>query len=427
MTDRQHERHWWYFRINGKISGPYAAGLVTRYILLGRIGMDDEQKARLFSAFSQADSSITRRFGGTGLGLTICKKLVELMQGTIEVSSELGQGSEFTCRLVLAVDPEPHEATALPREQRRLLIADASAASRAALQAYCQSWGWICEEVDSVAAVRARLARAEPPVDVLIFNANLEQADELDQRSATMPCIKLVGKVSRDEMLVVPAFANRLVVVSKPVTASILLDSVSDAISRFSDEQPLLRSTAPVQLARLDGARLLLVEDTPSNQVIIVGILEQAGARVDIAANGVEALECLRTVQSYDAVLMDVQMPVMDGFTATRKIREELQLSIPIIAMTAGVLAFERQQCIESGMDDFVGKPLDIPIMLSTIAQYVPRREPGPAPTADPVPGPDAEQAVAAGEHSPAPVKAGVFDPETTSGRSRQGAGLSEA
>jgi len=243
---------------------------------------------------------------------------------------------------------------------------------------------------------------------VLIFNQNLDTAEALDALAMTLPSIKLVGHVSRDKLSNSPLSSNKLVMLSKPITSSILLDGISEALGRFTNESALVKQRPTVELARLDGVHLLLVEDTPSNQVIIMGVLEQAGAHVDVADNGAECLQRLRDDSvSYDAVLMDVQMPVMDGFTATRKIRDELQLTVPIIAMTAGVLAFERQQCIDSGMDDFIGKPLDIPTMLKTISRYVSVRAP------------QAEPAVVVAEVLPSTqpsTKQGVFDPERIMG-----------
>jgi len=368
------------------------------------IGMNQEQKARLFHAFAQADSSITRRFGGSGLGLTICRKLVQLMEGEISVRSEPGQGSEFSCRLVLELDTEADTSLAAARTPQRVLLADSCEESAHAMMSSFQRWGWSCRRVSAVGDVQ--LALEQEPCDVLIFNQSLDNGNVLDGMARTMPTVKLVG-ISHEELLSLRDSRNQLIQLSKPVTAAQLLDGIGEALAHFASERPVLPLAPTEKLPRLDGARLLLVEDTLSNQTIIIGILEQVGATVDVDTNGVQALARLARYQGevpYDAVLMDVQMPEMDGFTATRKIREELGLDIPIIAMTAGVLAFERRQCIESGMNDFVGKPLDIPAMVATIARYVPTRA-----AATPVRTP-----AAAGSAAPAtlPVQPGVFNPE---------------
>ncbi|RLT92251.1 PAS domain S-box protein [Ketobacter sp.] len=369
------------------------------------IGMDQEQQARLFNAFSQADTSITRRFGGTGLGLTICKKLVELMHGQISVHSAPESGSEFRCQLLLELDPNA-TAAAAPLAGKRILLADSNAASVAALTSWCEHWGWPCDSVGSLVELETRLAERAGDYDVLVSNQNLAGADGTERLQVALPHVKLVGNLSREELRRISMRSNKVVALSKPVTTATFLDAVDEACQRYTDQADQRKPVASKALTRLDGARLLLVEDTPSNQTIIVGVLEQVGAIVEVVNNGAEAVERLQTCGDpalYDAVLMDVQMPVMDGFTATQKIRGDLQLSVPIIAMTAGVLAFERKQCIDSGMNDFVDKPLDIPRMLETIARYVPQRAAMPLLQEKPP--------TAAAEDSPATI-AGVFNPE---------------
>lgn len=380
------------------------------------IGMSQDQQDRLFTAFSQADTSITRRFGGTGLGLTICKKLVELMQGTISLSSQPGVGTEFFCQLTLAVDTTKHDAnvesTAL--DSKRVLIADRNLDSQQALRTYCESWGWQCVVVSSVEDVFKKIGETHyiDVFDVLVCNQNLLNVDHLLELAGDIPCVKLVGMIAKEEVIAQRADNTKLVLLAKPVTASSLLDGINEALARF------FHPSMPVQIRRhgalqdLSGARILLVEDTLSNQTIIISALEQARASVQVANNGEEAIACLRkaepAAQNFDVILMDVQMPVMDGFTATRVIREELHIAIPIIAITAGVLAFERQQCIESGMTDFIGKPLDIPTMLATIAKYIPKTG-----RQQSVPGAVGKVVL---EHAPVAdtpeVKDGVFNPE---------------
>jgi CheY-like chemotaxis protein len=143
--------------------------------------------------------------------------------------------------------------------------------------------------------------------------------------------------------------------------------------TRGRDEAPGLADTGPALLA---GVRILLVEDNPINQVVARGLLEQVGAHVTVAEDGAVAVALLRDRDggvAYDLVLMDVQMPVMDGFTATRTIRDELQLGLPVIAMTAGVMASEREQCIAAGMNDFIGKPIDVEQMFETVVRHLGR------------------------------------------------------
>jgi PAS domain S-box-containing protein len=254
------------------VAAPLAAGKIClRFTVRDTgIGMDMEQQSRLFSAFNQADASTTRRFGGTGLGLAICRRLAELMGGSISVRSMPGDGSEFVVTLPFA-------------------LADA----------------------DAVPALPTPAWHGEPAqVEAATMR---EPAQEPAQESA------------------------------------------------HSDQE----------MPRLQGLRLLLVEDHPLNQIVARGMLEHAGATVDVAENGQLAVERLRAhAEDYDIVLMDVQMPVMDGFEATRHIREKLRLTLPILAMSAGVMQSEQASCIAAGMNDFIPKPVDIEEMLDVISRH---------------------------------------------------------
>jgi CheY-like chemotaxis protein len=185
----------------------------------------------------------------------------------------------------------------------------------------------------------------------------------LRQLSA-MPVICMVNAYARGRLMRQMEASGAAAFLTKPVTASNLFDAVQTAMARLQTGD----GDAPVspQPAAFGGVHILLVEDNQINQNVAKGILEQAGAMVSVADNGEAAIEMLRA-GGYDLVLMDVQMPVMDGFTATRFIREELGLTLPVIAMTAGVMESEREQCIAAGMDDFIAKPIDVEQMFGTI------------------------------------------------------------
>ncbi|RLP54669.1 MAG: PAS domain S-box protein [Ketobacter sp.] len=356
------------------------------------IGMSDEQKARLFSAFSQGDSSITRRFGGTGLGLTICQKLIEMMGGTIEMHSSEETGTEFVCTMQLEyVVPGTNQAGAkrdvfgqqqLERDQRqdaslRVMLVDGNYSSQNSIKRYFEHWCWQVEVVSDLNEAEAGLAdQRRDAIDVLVFNQNVRGVDALDRFADKMPCVKLITTLAKEDFIHQQMNSGKLILLSKPVTASGLFEGITEARSRFnSDALPRAVYVEEQLRPKLSGARILLVEDNPLNQTIALGVLDQTDAKVDVVNNGEEAVQKIQAVKKpFDLVLMDVQMPVMDGFTATRIIREQLQLEIPIIAMTAGVLAFERQQCIESGMNDFIGKPINVDSMILTIAKYLPNQ-----------------------------------------------------
>ncbi|MFM9435941.1 two-component system, sensor histidine kinase and response regulator [Janthinobacterium sp. CG_23.3] len=361
------------------------------------IGMDAEQQQRLFSAFSQADASMTRRFGGTGLGLAICRRLVELMGGAIEVRSALGAGSEFCVTLPLAVRADPAQAAG-PRlggqpGARRLLVVDDNQTSREYLCKTIRAWQWQADGAASGAqALDCLLAQHAAGVryDAVLADWQMPGMDGLATMRAmrerlprpAVPVIVMVSAFGRGKLMQDAAAAEADAVLLKPVTASSLLDTLHEALARRSgglgaDVDAVLLAPAPAEDAaeaaypRLDGVRLLLVEDNMLNQLLARTILEQAGAVVDTVDDGAKAVERLRgAAADYALVLMDVQMPVMDGFAATRLIRGELGLALPVLAMTAGVMLEERERCLACGMSDFIAKPLDVRPMLETIARH---------------------------------------------------------
>ncbi|MDK2126589.1 PAS domain S-box protein [Parachitinimonas caeni] len=344
------------------------------------IGMTSEQLERLFSAFSQADTSITRRFGGTGLGLVISKSLVQLMGGQIGVSSQPGEGTEFwfTLPLQRVADTRP----ARSQNPLNILVVDDNDTCRSALSSMVQSWGWHCDTAvsgeQSVHRVRQRHAEGKA-YDAILIDYRMPGMDGVTTARALLsirrtPVLLMVNAYGRDLLAQTPGVELTDGVLLKPITGSSLLDAIMQARQQQTQTtEAAAEPSPPTQPAnRLDGARLLLVEDNTVNQAVACGILRQAGAHVDVAGDGQQALDRLReTPDGWDIVLMDVQMPVMDGFTATRLIRSELKLNhLPIIAMTAGVLPAEREQCRVAGMDDFIPKPLDVPEVFKALGRH---------------------------------------------------------
>jgi len=336
------------------------------------IGMTDEQMARLFSPFVQGDLSTTRRYGGTGLGLTISKGLIELLGGGVAVQSQPGQGSTFQFTLPFQLAPQAGPLrTAQPRH---LLLVDDNATSLSYLEMTLQAWGWTSVSVGSGAEALAHLCSGAR-FDAVLVDWQLPDMTGAALISAVrqefcVPLVCMVNAFGRSKLNVEMSEGTAPEFLTKPVTASSLFDAVQTVLASPAALSATLTTSAAPQL--LAGARLLLAEDNLINQAVARGILEQAGALVTVAADGEQALELLRSGQQFQLILMDVQMPVMDGYTATRAIRAELRLSLPVIAMTAGVMASEREQCVAAGMDDFIGKPVDVEQMLATILRHLP-------------------------------------------------------
>jgi signal transduction histidine kinase/DNA-binding response OmpR family regulator len=334
------------------------------------IGMSDEQLSRLFIPFTQGDLSTTRRYGGTGLGLTISKGLIEMLGGAMLVKSAPGKGSEFQFTLPLKAVDEGEPVVAGGR--LHVLVVDDNRTSRDFLGKIIQTWKW---SSDSAASGEEALAllRSGRSYDFALVDGAMPGMDgpetmrALRQLSA-MPVICMVNAYARGKLMQQAAASDAAAFLTKPVTASSLFDAAQTAMARVQTgdgDAPL--SPRP---ATLGGVHILLVEDNAINQNVARGILEQAGATVSVADNGEVAIELLRA-GGYDLVLMDVQMPVMDGFSATRLIREDLGLKLPVIAMTAGVMESEREQCIAAGMDDFIAKPIDVELMFGTIRRHL--------------------------------------------------------
>ena len=354
------------------------------------IGMTPQQQEQLFTAFSQGDQSITRRFGGTGLGLAISKHLIHMMGGDIAVASSEGKGSRFWFSV-------PFEALAQPNEERRkpalgqlrLLVADDNRTTRELIVKLIEAWGWAADEVDSgFAAIELYRERLESrqPYDVVLADWHMPVMDGLAtakaiRQAATgqrQPIVVMVNAFARNHLEEISSAAEADVVLMKPITGSSLFDALHQALSAKQDgEQHIALQQTGNELA---GVHFLLVEDNHLNQAVARGILEHMGATLDVVGDGLQAVERLRMESlRYDIVLMDMQMPVMDGFSATHIIRTELRLQLPVIAMTAGVLASERERCMTAGITDFIAKPVVVEEMMEVINRHLPKRPTVPA------------------------------------------------
>ena len=368
------------------------------------IGIAPETQEAIFEAFSQADSTTSRRFGGTGLGLAICRRLVELAGGRIWVESEPGRGSTFRVAIrmgraaVEAGAPEPPPG--LPKGLKGL-VADDIATARRGMMAMIAPFGWLAVEAASGAQAVAEIDRAleSEPFDLLLLDWSMPDVggrEVVRYLKANRP----PGEIPL--ILVVTAFEYERVrrdsdddpliraVLTKPVTPSTLMDAVAVALPAGNTAASGAPFAGCAPGAPLDGLSLLVVEDNSINQTVARRILEAGGAMVTVAANGIEALKALTAADPlFDAVLMDIQMPGMDGYDATRAIRLDLELpDLPIIAMTANALPSDRERCLAAGMNDHIGKPFDVGQMTAVVARHAglcrhPRK---PPPTSDATP-----------------------------------------
>ncbi|WP_432377950.1 CHASE domain-containing protein [Duganella sp. P38] len=340
------------------------------------IGIPPDRLAQLFAPFSQADASMTRRFGGTGLGLAISRRIAALMDGAIDVRSTQGAGSEFILTVPLQTGVEAaHERMATVQH---LLVVDDDSTSADYLCRTIRARGWSCDSAATGEQALALLRRREARYDAVLVDWNMPgmsglatmQAIRADDSIGRMPVILMISAFGQGKLLHTDGAQAADAVLLKPLTGSRLAETLQQLQAHGRDAVPAADADAG---QRLDGVRILLVEDNPVNQLVASTMLGHAGALVNTVDNGRLAVDHLRTeAQRYDLVLMDVQMPEMDGFEATSLIRDELGLHLPVLAMTAGVLASEREHCLACGMNDFIAKPIDVEEMLRVIARNLP-------------------------------------------------------
>ncbi len=354
------------------------------------IGIQPDKLGRLFQAFSQIDPSTTREYGGTGLGLAISKRLAELMGGRMWAESEgPGKGAtfHFTITAVTAVSPIPNRwhSRQPALAGKRILIVDDNATNRRILSLQTKAWGMIPVEAASPGAALALLAQGKR-FDLGILDVHMPEMDGVELAAALcqqhqqnghhFPLILLtsLGYENRPELEAVECFAAYL---TKPVKPSPLYDVLIQALhASCCDEAEQIAAAPqlpndPITPLPYDTPlplRILLAEDVAVNQKFALLALEEMGHTADVAANGLEVLEAMAR-QSYDIILMDVQMPVMDGLEATRRIRSSGMEQPYIIAMTANAMQGDREMCLEAGMDDYISKPVYLEELQSALAR----------------------------------------------------------
>lgn len=368
------------------------------------IGLTPEKAENLFKPFQQADSSTTRKYGGTGLGLSICKNLVEMMGGSIRLESELGKGStfSFTMNLEPIEDGEDFAfSQAPPRPRVRVLVVDDNPTARRLLRESLTAWAFEVLEASSGAEALEMVKNAggESPVDLVLMDLKMPGMDGLEATrrlksiadASSTPAVLMVTAHGRDEIREQAIKAGVDGFLVKPVNPSLLYDAVMEALGAEGLKQSGDDGRKEIDLERLRairGAHVLLVEDNELNQQVAREHLEQAGLQVTIADNGLKAVK-LTAINAYDLVLMDVQMPIMDGYEATLEIRRREKdqglTRTPISAMTAHALTEERERYLKAGMDEYITKPIDPEQLYAVLLKLIKPGERTPPPVAQPV------------------------------------------
>ncbi len=334
------------------------------------IGIPECSLGKLFKSFSQLDTSTTRKYGGTGLGLAISRRLVELMGGRIWAESEVGIGSKFHFTITAdAVEPKAKAHVEAPQlSGKRILIVDDNESSRSMLLGYMKRWGMRASAVASGSEAREILSQEQFDAAVVDMKmpemSGLSLASEICRRDADLPIV-MMANVGNHESSVV----NFEALINKPVKPSQLYEALVCIFSRrpMSPVRQLQQLKIDPNTAKRYPLKILLAEDNPVNQKVALSMLKRMGYRADVAASGLEVLQALER-QSYDVVLMDVQMPEMDGLDAARAIRQRWKEKRPkVVAMTAYSMQGDKERCISAGMDGYIAKPVQIEALLAAL------------------------------------------------------------
>ncbi len=350
------------------------------------IGMTASQQARLFTPFTQADGSITRKYGGTGLGLTITRRLVEMMGGWIRVDSAPGQGTTVHFSVVTESEQARPDS---PRRlesfaEIRILVVDDNEAARTVIKDMLAGLGFAADAVSSAKKAYSKLIQAEEagsPYRLALLDWRMPEVDGLEavrhiHKELALkrpPGMILITAFGRGELNLQLEENGVSLLLHKPINPSQLFDAIAEVLGGQAIHAPAASGLpADGSFARLNGARVLLAEDNQVNQQVASEILAEAGISVIVAENGREALEILSRDDRFDAVLMDLQMPVMDGYEASRQIRRDKRFAdLPIIAMTAHAMTGEKENCLAAGMNDHVAKPIEVTGLFAVLQRWI--------------------------------------------------------
>ncbi len=350
------------------------------------IGMSEKQQKKLFQSFMQADGSTTRKFGGTGLGLVICKKLTKMMGGEIWVESAQGKGTTFSFSAVFEKAEEQQNTVQLNTlENLNVLVVDDNKSSREIMAGMLQTLSYTTTTVTSGLAAIETIEQAElekSPFDLIIMDwkmpgmdgvqtiRKLKQSPELEK----VPTIIMATAYAKEELVESTKDIDHLSFLTKPTNASFLFDTIMNAFghkvtsrSRRSERQEDYTES----VRQLQGAKVLLVEDNEINQELALELLSHGGINAILAENGQQAIDQIQK-NAFDGVLMDIQMPIMDGYSATKIIRKlVVGKELPIIAMTANVMSSDIEQALQAGMNDHISKPINVAEMFCTMAKWI--------------------------------------------------------
>ncbi|KMY65936.1 hypothetical protein AAU61_19825 [Desulfocarbo indianensis] len=344
------------------------------------IGIARERQEQIFEPFVQADSSTTRRFGGTGLGTTIARQLVEMMQGSIWVESRQGEGTEFHFTVRLEVAGSAQESPLVDLKGRRVLIVDSNTTSREILRHLSLSWGlepWEAVNGDQAMAMLARWHKDGYPADLVLLEHSLPDmagmglARRMRELPQGGPALIVLSSPEDHPSAQELDELDRLTALNRPLKQSLLLEAIQAMLS--GKESPRLQRAASKLETAQRSMRVLLAEDNLVNQKLALSVLGKRGHQVITAEDGAKALQ-LWQQGGFDLILMDVEMPEMDGLAATRLIRQhEAQNGghIPILGMTAHAMAGDKERCLEAGMDGYLPKPFNLNDLIRISEQMV--------------------------------------------------------